>query len=184
MEQVKTIPDTRIIMLNGPINDAVAAEVCVELLKAEAEAHGEQLTLMINSPGGSISAGWMICDTIKLIGNVETICVGLCASMAALVLMSGRNRSILPHGRVMLHQPMTGSGLVQASDFEIQAKELSRSRDELYRYICNCTGKTLAQVAEDCDRDYWLNASEAVAYGIVDEIVSVDNRTTYPAGNV
>lgn len=184
MEQVRTIPESRIVMISGEINDEVATEVCIELLKAEAEAHGEQITLMINSPGGSVRAGWMICDTIRLIGNVETICIGLCASMAALVLMSGSNRSILPHGRVMLHQPLGGTSLVQAADFEITARELSRTRDDLYSYICNRTGKSLAQVTEDCDRDHWFDATEAVNYGIVDEIVSVDNRSVYPAGNV
>ena len=183
MDTVRTIPESRIVMLSGEITDEVATEVCEQLLKLDAESNGESITLMINSPGGSVRSGWMICDTIKHIGNVETICIGLCASMAALVLMSGYFRSILPHGRVMLHQPLAGTGLVQASDFEITARELARSRDELYAYICSCTGKSLSQVTEDCDRDHWLDASEAVAYGIVDEIVSPESRA-YPAGNI
>ena len=171
MDTVRTIPESRIVMLSGEITDEAATEVCVQLLKLDAEANGESITLMINSPGGSVRAGWMVCDTIRHVGNVETICIGQACSMAAVILMSGKARSILPHGRVMLHQPLAGTGLDQASDFEITARELGRSRDELYSYICSCTGKSLSQVTEDCDRDHWLDASEAVAYGIVDEIV-------------
>ncbi len=183
METVKTIPEAGLVILNGPIDDNTAAETCLALLKLEAERHGEPISLLINSPGGSVTAGWQICDTVELIGNVETICTALAASMAAVVLMSGSRRTILPHARVLLHQPLAGASLQQASDFEITCRELTKSRDELYRYICKRTGKSMAQVAEDCDRDHWLSAQEALDYGIVDEIVSTENRA-YPAGNI
>lgn len=186
MEAVKTIPEAGLVIFNGPIDDNTAAEVCLGLLQLEAESHGSSITLMINSPGGSVQAGWQICDTIEMIGNVEVICTALAASMAALVLMSGARRTILPHARVLLHQPLAGASMQQASDFEITCKELSRTRDEVYRYICEHTGKSLAQVAEDCDRDHWLSAQEALDYGIVDEIESTSTRNSpvYGAGNM
>lgn len=165
-------------MLHGEITDEVAADVCLEMLEFEADCPSEGMTLMINSPGGSVQAGWQIIDTMRLIGNVQTICTGLCASMGAMVLMAGEpgHRSILPHAKVMLHQPLGGAGLMQASDFEITAREMARTKQELYAFICDCTGKSLAQVTEDCDRDHWLNAEEAKAYGIVDTIESTETR--------
>jgi ATP-dependent Clp protease protease subunit len=185
MENVKVISESSTIFLNGPIDDNVASEICVALLQLEAESCGGPITMMINSPGGSVSAGWMIVDTIQLIDRVETICTGVAASMAAVILMSGVHRSILPHARVMLHQPLGGTGLVQSSDFEIAAREMSRTRDELYAHICQCTGQPIEKVTTDCDRDFWLTAEEAVAYGIVDEIVGQENRgPIYPAGNI
>lgn len=187
MEAVKKIPEKGIVILNGTIDDNTAAEVCVALLELEAESHGEQITMMVNSPGGSVQAGWQIVDTIRLIGNVETICTGLAASMAALVVMAGKKgcRSILPHAKVMLHQPLGGTGLVQASDFTIVAREMERTKQELYSFICDCTGKSLAQVEADCDRDYWLNAEESKSYGLVDRIESREIRNPiYPAGNI
>lgn len=186
MEAVKTIPEARLVILNGPIDDNTAAEVCLGLLQLEAESHGNPITLMVNSPGGSVQAGWQICDTIEMIGNVEVICTALAASMAAVVLMSGSHRTILPHAKVLLHQPLAGASLQQAADFEITCRELTKTRDELYRYICRHTGKSLAQVTEDCDRDHWLSAQEALDYGIVDEIESSSTRNgpVYGAGNV
>lgn len=187
LEQVKTIMEAGLVILNGPIDDNVASEVCLALLQIEAENEGKPITLMINSPGGSIQAGWQICDTIEMIGNVEVICTALAASMAALVLMAGYRRTILPHAKVLLHQPLAGASLQQASDFEITCRELSRTRDEVYRYICEHTGKSLAQVTEDCDRDHWLSAQEALDYGIVDKIVYPDDRDEGPiylGGNI
>ena len=107
--------------------------------------------------------------------------------MASIVLMAGKQgyRSILPHGRVLLHQPLASAAMQQASDFEIAARELARTRENLYSFISECTGKTIAQVTEDCDRDYWLDSAQAKAYGIVDTIESQETRQPiYPAGNV
>ena len=173
--------------LFGACNLACINNVSPRFTQLEAESFGAPITLMINSPGGSVSAGWMIVDTIQLIGTVETICTGQACSMAAVLLMSGARRSILPHGRVMLHQPLGGTGLVQSADLQIAAKEVARTRDELYNHISLCTGKPIEEVTSDCDRDFWLTAEEAVAYGIVDEVVGQDNRTRdpiYPAGNI
>lgn len=184
MEKVKVFEDSKVIVLNGEINDETAAEVVMGLLSLE---DSPVVTLMINSPGGNVQAGWTIIDTIELVGNVETICIGHACSMAAMVLMSGETRSILPHARVMLHQPMTGAEVMQASDFEIVAEELKRCKNELYRYICERTGRSHAQVTEDCDRNHWFDAQEALDYGIVDKIVYPDNRDddpVYPAGNI
>lgn len=185
MENVKVINESSTIILNGAIDDSVASEICIALLQLEAESYGGPITMMINSPGGSVSAGWMIVDTIQLIDRVETICTGVAASMAAVILMSGVHRSILPHARVMLHQPLGGTGLVQSSDLQIAAREMTRTRDELYAHICQCTGQSLEKVSADCDRDYWLGAEEAVKYGIVDDVVGKEDRgPVYPAGNI
>ncbi len=182
---VKVIEESGIIVLNGEIDEETAAIVSIEILNLDSK--GSEITLMINSPGGGVQAGWIICDTIELVGNVETICIGQACSMAAMILMSGYKRSILPHAKVMLHQPMTGAGMMQAADFEIAANELKRCKDELYRYICEHTGRSLAQVTEDCDRNHWFNAQEALDYGIVDKIVYPDDSgegPIYLAGNV
>ena len=178
MESVRTIRESRVVVLNGEINDETAEQVCVALLELEAENPSRFITIMINSCGGSVTAGWQIIDTIRLIGNVETVCTGMCASMAALILMSGKKgyRSALPHSRVMLHQPLGAAQLMTAADFEVTAKELARTKAELFEYISQCTGKTIAQVSEDCDRDKWFSAAEAVEYGVVDRIVTADNR--------
>ena len=188
MQNVTTIPESRTVILRGEINDETAASVCLALLRLDAEGPGKPITMMISSNGGSVAAGMEIIDTMNLIGGVETICTGFCGSMAALILMAGEPgcRSILPHAKVLLHQPLGGaSGLVQTSDFEIQAREMSRTKAEVYAHICQCTGKSLAQVTKDCDRDFWLDSAHAKAYGIVDKIESQETRQSiYPAGNV
>ena len=178
MESVRVIKESRTVILNGEITDSVAADVCFALLQLESENPSGWITLMINSPGGSVHAGWQIVDTIKLIGNVETINIGLCGSMAAIIHMAGDKgyRLVLPHAKTLLHQPLGGAQLMQASDFEITAREMARTKKELYTFISECTGKTIDQVTKDCDRDYWLDADESVAYGLADRIVTADNR--------
>lgn len=171
--------DSRVLVLNGEITDELCTQACIALLQLEAENDKEDITLMLNSPGGSVQAGFMLIDTIRILKcDVEVICMGLAASMGAMILMAGTKgkRKALPHARIMLHQPLGGAQLMQATDFEITAKEMSRTKKELYEFICSCTGKTFSQVAEDCDRNFWMSAREAVEYGIIDSIVTKENR--------
>ena len=130
----------------------------------------------------------MIIDTVKLIGVVDTICIGQACSMAALILAAGKKgcRSILPHSKVMIHQPLASAAMQQAADFEIAFHELGRTKSELYQFLANATGKSYAQIEADCDRNYWLSSTEAVEYGLVDFVETPSTRTggIYPAGNV
>ena len=171
--------DSRVLVLNGEISDELCTQACIALLQLEAENDREDITLMLNSPGGSVQAGFMLIDTIGVLKcDVEVICMGLAASMGAMILMAGTKgkRKALPHSRIMLHQPLGGAQLMQASDFEITAKEMSRTKKEIYDFICSCTGKTLSQVEEDCDRNFWMSAREAVEYGIIDSVVTRNDR--------
>lgn len=171
--------DSRVLVLNGEISDELCTQACIALLQLEAENDREDITLMLNSPGGSVQAGFMLIDTIRILKcDVEVICMGLAASMGAMILMAGTKgkRKALPHARIMLHQPLGGAQLMQASDFEITAKEMARIKKEIYEFICNCTGKTYGQVAEDCDRNFWMSSQEAVEYGIIDSIVTKESR--------
>ena len=167
----------RIIFLTGPITDAVANVVIAQMLYLESENPDKDIHLYINSPGGSITAGMAIYDTIQYIkSDVSTICVGLAASMASILLMAGKTgkRFALPHSEVMIHQPLGGfEG--QASDIEIHAKNILRARDAMYNVIVEHTGQDREKVMADTDRDNFLNAYEAVAYGIVDKVVSNRN---------
>ena len=155
----------RIVFLTGPITDEVANVVIAQLLFLE--------SLYINSPGGSVTAGMAIYDTMQYIKpDVSTICVGLAASMASILLMAGKKgkRYALPHSEVMIHQPLGGyEG--QASDIAIHAKNILRIREEMYDVIVKHTGKTKEAVAADTDRDNFLTAKEAMAYGIIDQVV-------------
>lgn len=171
--------DSRVLVINGEITDELCAQACIALLQLESENNKEDITLMLNSPGGSVSAGFMLIDTIRVLKcDVEVICMGLAASMGAMILMAGTKgkRQALPHARIMLHQPLGGAGLMQASDFEITAKEMARTKKELYDFICSCTGKSYSQVSEDCDRNFWMTAQEGVEYGIIDSVVNRENR--------
>lgn len=171
--------DSRVLVLNGEISDELCTQACIALLQLEAENDKEDITLMINSPGGSVQAGFMLIDTIGVLKcDVEVICMGLAASMGAMILMAGTKgkRKALPHARIMLHQPLGGAQLMQATDFEITAKEMSRTKKELYEFICSCTGKSFSQVAEDCDRNFWMSSREAVEYGIIDSVVTRNDR--------
>lgn len=163
----------RIVFLTGPITDEVANVVIAQLLFLESENPDKDIHLYINSPGGSVTAGMAIYDTIQYIKpDVSTICVGLAASMASILLMAGKKgkRYALPHSEVMIHQPLGGyEG--QASDIAIHAKNILRIREEMYDVIVKHTGKEKEDVAADTDRDNFLTAKEALAYGIIDQVV-------------
>lgn len=162
----------RIIFLGTDIDDFVANIVVAQLLFLNSIDKNKDIRLYINSPGGYIYAGMGIYDTMNFIPNkVQTICTGLAASMAAVLLAGGEKgmRAALPHSRVMIHQPMGGAH-GQASDIEITTKQILQLKDELYTCISNDTGKSKKQVAIDADRDYWMRASEAKSYGIIDNI--------------
>ena len=163
----------RIVFLTGPVTDEVANVVIAQLLFLESENPDQDIHLYINSPGGSVTAGMAIYDTMQYIKpDVSTICVGLAASMASILLMAGKKgkRYALPHSEVMIHQPLGGyEG--QASDIAIHAKNILRIREEMYDVIVKHTGKTKEAVAADTDRDNFLTAKEALAYGIIDQVV-------------
>ena len=163
----------RIVFLTGPVTDEVANVVIAQLLFLESENPDKDIHLYINSPGGSVTAGMAIYDTMQYIKPyVSTICVGLAASMASILLMAGKKgkRYALPHSEVMIHQPLGGyEG--QASDIAIHAKNILRIREEMYDVIVKHTGKTKEAVAADTDRDNFLTAKEALAYGIIDQVV-------------
>jgi len=164
----------RIIFLGVPINDDVANIVQAQLLFLESSDASRDIQMYINSPGGAIYAGLGIYDTMQLVvPKVATTCTGISASMAAILLTAGHKgrRSILPHSRTMIHQPMGGAE-GQASDIEITAREIVKLKKELYEIIAKHTEKPVEQIAKDADRDYWMNAEEALAYGMVDEIMT------------
>ena len=163
----------RIVFVSGPIDDAMASLIIAQLIFLENEDGKKDITMYVNSPGGSIAAGMAIIDTMHFIKpEVSTVCVGIAASMGAMILSQGAKgkRFTLPNSEVMIHQPLTGiEG--QASDIEITAKHIIRSKDTLYKMLVKATGKTLEQSTKDADRDYWMTSEEAKKYGIVDEII-------------
>ena len=164
----------RIIFLGGPIDDHVANLVIAQLLYLDHSDSKKDIHLYINSPGGSVTAGLAIVDTMNFVkADVSTICVGIAASMGALLLSSGAKgkRFCLPNSEVMIHQVMGGAE-GQASDIAINAKHILRTKDTLNKILAKNTGKPVAQVEKDSDRDYYMSAEEAKKYGIIDEIVS------------
>ncbi len=166
----------RIIFMGTAINDQVANIVQAQLLFLESADASKDIQIYINSPGGSVYAGLGIYDTMQFIKpDVATICTGMAASMAAVILCAGEKgkRSGLTHSRVMIHQPM-GGAQGQASDIEITAREILKLKDELYQIIAKHSGQSLAKVQDDSDRDYWMKASEAKKYGMIDEILVRD----------
>jgi ATP-dependent Clp protease, protease subunit len=168
----------RIIFLGSEIHDSLANTVVAQMLFLEYEDPDKDILLYINSPGGSVTAGMAIYDVIKYVKpDVQTICVGSCFSMGALLLSAGTKgkRYILPHGKVMLHQP-SGGATGQSTDIQIHAKEIIKTKKELLQVLAEATGKTAEQIEKDTDRDLYMNAEEAVAYGIVDEVFSSGNR--------
>lgn len=168
----------RIIFLGDAVSDDVANIIQAQLLFLEAADSSKDIRIYINSPGGSVYAGLGIYDTMQLIApKVSTICTGMAASMSAILLAAGEKgrRTILPHSRVMIHQPM-GGAQGQASDIEITAKQIIQLKAELYQILSNHTGKSVKQIEKDADRDYWLTAPEAVKYGLVDSIVTSKKR--------
>ncbi|MBR5830212.1 MAG: ATP-dependent Clp endopeptidase proteolytic subunit ClpP [Tidjanibacter sp.] len=163
----------RIIFLGAPIDDTVANIIQAQLLFLETANPEQDIQIYLNSPGGSVSAGLGIYDTMQLVApEVSTICTGMAASMAAVLLTAGAKgkRSALPHSRVMIHQPM-GGVQGQASDIEITAREILKYKRELYEILSNHSGQPIEKIEADADRDYWMRAEEAKAYGLIDEVL-------------
>ena len=163
----------RIIFLGVPIDDDVANIIQAQLLFLASTDSSADISLYLNTPGGQVSSGLGIYDTMQLVEpDVATICTGMAASMGSVLLCAGApgKRSALPHSRVLIHQPL-GGAQGQASDILIAAKEIERLREELFRIIAGHSGQPYEKVAEDGDRDYWMTAEEALAYGMVDEIL-------------
>jgi len=168
----------RIIFLGTEINDLVSNTVIAQMLFLEYEDPDKDILIYINSPGGSVTAGLAILDVMKYVRpDVQTICVGSAYSMGAILLAAGTKgkRFILPHGKVMLHQPSGGAG-GQSSDIQIHAKEIIKTKTELNKILAECTGKTPEQIHKDTDRDMYMSAQDAVDYGMVDEIFNPGNR--------
>ncbi|MGB0346237.1 MAG: ATP-dependent Clp endopeptidase proteolytic subunit ClpP [Balneolaceae bacterium] len=164
----------RIIILGSPINDVVASSIVAQMLFLESEDPEKDINLYINSPGGVVSAGLAIYDTMQHIKcDVATTCMGMAASMGAVLLTAGTTgkRSCLPHARVMIHQPL-GGVQGQASDIEIEAQEIIRIKKELSQIIGDHAGKTLEDIIRDSDRNNWMSADEAKNYGLVDNVIS------------
>ena len=162
----------RIIFLGTPINDEVANNVMAQLIFLEYENPEKDITLYINSPGGYVSAGLAIYDTMQHVRpNIATICIGSCASMAAVLLAAGTKgkRYALPHSRIMLHQP-SGAATGQSTDIQITAKEIVRTKDTLTEIIAKHTGKSVDEVRSKIDRDFYMGPEEAKAFGVIDEV--------------
>lgn len=168
----------RIIFLGTQVTDASANIIQAQLLYLDSVDPDKDISLYINSPGGSVYAGLGIYDTMQYVNSdVSTICTGMAASMAAVLLVAGEKgkRFALPHSRVMIHQPMGGiQG--QASDIEITAREILKLKEELYRIISDHSGMSMEKVAADSDRDYWMIAAEAKEYGMIDQILVKDKK--------
>ena len=163
----------RVIFLGTEVNDYSANVVGAQLLYLDSTDPGRDVSIYINSPGGSVYAGLGIYDTMQYISSdVSTICTGMAASMAAVLLVAGAHgkRFALKHSRVMIHQPM-GGAQGQASDIEITAREILKLKDELYTIIADHSGQTIEKVRQDSDRDYWMTAEEAKAYGMIDDVL-------------
>ena len=164
----------RVVFLVGPVNDMTANLVVAQLLFLEAENPDKDISFYINSPGGSVTAGMAIYDTMQFVKpDVSTLCTGQAASMGSLLLAAGAKgkRFILPNSRVMIHQPM-GGFQGQASDIEIHAKEILFLRERLNQIMANHTGQSLERVASDTDRDNFMSAEQAVSYGLVDKVIA------------
>ncbi|WP_293781321.1 ATP-dependent Clp endopeptidase proteolytic subunit ClpP [uncultured Oxalicibacterium sp.] len=164
----------RIIFLVGPVNDQMANLIVAQLLFLESENPDKDISLYINSPGGSVSAGMAIFDTMQFIKpNVSTLCTGLAASMGAFLLAAGEKgkRFSLPNSRIMIHQPL-GGAQGQASDIEIQAREILYLRERLNSILAERTGKTIEEISKDTDRDNFMSAEAAVQYGMIDAVLT------------
>ncbi len=163
----------RIIMLNGEINDDLANSIIAQLLFLEAQDDKKDISIYINSPGGSISAGMAIFDTMNLVKcDVSTICVGMCASMAAFLLAAGTKgkRYALPNSEVMIHQPLGGAN-GKATEIKIAAEHILKIKDKLNKILAINTNQDINTIEEDTERDNYMNAKEALEYGIIDEII-------------
>lgn len=164
----------RIIFLGGPVNDAVANTVIAQLLFLEHEDPKKDIKLYINSPGGSVTAGMAIYDTMQYVKpDVSTMCVGIAASMGSFLLAAGKKgkRFTLPNSEILLHQVSVDSIGGQATEIEISARQILKTKARLNQILAKSTGQNLAKVEKDTERDFWLSAEEAKAYGVVDEII-------------
>ena len=164
----------RIIFLGQEVTDSLANSTIAAMLYLDSDDQNKPIYLYINSPGGSVTAGMAIYDTMQHIkSEVVTICVGLAASMGAFLLTAGSKgkRLALPHARIMIHQPMGGTGRRQATDIEIEAKEILRIRHELNGLMAERTGQSIEKIQKDTDRDYFMSAQEAKEYGLIDSVI-------------
>ncbi len=164
--------EQRKVFLWGPVYDESAEYIVNRLLYLESKAPGKEITFYINSPGGVVTSGMVIHDTMKLISSpVSTVCMGLAASMGSILLSAGEKgkRYIWPHGRVMIHQPSIGGLQGTAADLEIHAREIIKTKELGAKLLADNCGQTVNKVLKDFDRDYWMDAKEAIAYGIVDK---------------
>jgi ATP-dependent Clp protease, protease subunit len=168
--------DSRSVYLWGVVDDKSAKDVVSKLLLLDADKPGEEIKFYINSPGGVVTSGMVMYDTMRMIKSpVSTICMGLAASMGSILLSGGKkgNRYIYPSGEVMIHQPSLGGYIRGVSaDLEIQARQTQRVKELGARILAENCGKTVDQIMKDFDRDYWMNAEEAIKYGIVDKVIS------------
>ena len=165
----------RILFLGSEVTDAVANALVAQMLYLDSEDNSKPIYLYINSPGGSVTAGLAIYDTMQYVkSDVVTICVGLAASMGAFLLGAGTKgkRLALPHSRIMIHQPLGGTSQRQASDIEIEAKEILRIKDMLNHSMADMTGQSFERIEKDTDRDYFLSAAEAKDYGLIDRVIA------------
>lgn len=165
----------RILFLGSEVNDSVANALVAQMLYLDSDDNSKPIYLYINSPGGSVTAGLAIYDTIQYVkSDVVTICVGLAASMGAFLLGAGTKgkRLALPHSRIMIHQPLGGTSQRQASDIEIEAKEILRIKDMLNHSMAEMTGQPFEKIEKDTDRDYFLSAAEAKEYGLIDRVIA------------
>jgi len=163
----------RIVFLVGPVNDATANLVVAQLLFLESENPDKDISLYINSPGGSVSAGLSIFDTMQFIKpQVSTLCLGMAASMGAFLLAAGEKgkRFALPNSKIMIHQPL-GGAQGQATDIEIHAREILKTREQLNKLLAERSGQALEKIQNDTERDYFMSAAEAVEYGLIDKVV-------------
>ncbi len=163
----------RIVFLVGPVNDATANLVVAQLLFLESENPDKEISLYINSPGGSVSAGMSIYDTMQFIKpEVSTLCMGMAASMGAFLLTAGAKgkRFALPNSKIMIHQPL-GGAQGQATDIEIHAREILKTREQLNRIMAERSGQPLEKIQNDTERDYFMSATEAQAYGLIDQVI-------------
>ena len=164
----------RVVFLVGPVNDQTANLVVAQLLFLESENPDKDISLYINSPGGSVSAGMAIYDTMNFIKpSVSTLCIGMAASMGAFLLAAGEKgkRFALPNSKIMIHQPLGGMQ-GQATDIEIHARDIPKTKAQLNKILAHCTGQPLEKIERDTDRDYFLEAEEARAYGLVDQVIA------------
>jgi ATP-dependent Clp protease, protease subunit len=169
----------RIIFLFEEFDDGMANAIVAYLLYLDSEDSSKPIYIYINSPGGSITSGMAIYDTMQLIkSEVVTICVGLAASMGSFILAAGSpgKRLALPHSRIMIHQPLGGTGRRQATDIEIEANHILQTRDRLNQMLAERTGKDIATIERDTDRDNFMSAAEAAAYGLIDKVVETTDR--------